>query len=1274
VAALPLTASGKLDRARLRQIEPESGDSPGDEEPPATPLEEQIAAIWAEVLEVERVGRHQSFFDLGGHSLLMARVLSRIEDRLALSLSLRAFMEGATVAQLAAVAGQVEAGEPPTTERPQRPQRPPQASRPSPTVPVPRPRATTDPTVTPPAPPVRTGRRFLLLSFAQERLWFLDQLHPRSTAYNVPWLLPLSMAPEPALLRRCLQEIVRRHAVLRTRFAVVEGQPRQQVLPSAEVPVGVVDLRGLPAPLPEAMTQWLSAAAAQQPFDVANGPHLRVTLFHFGRQQHLLAVIFHHLVADGWSVSLFQQELTSLYTAFAAGSDSPLPPLPLQYCDYAQEQRDRLASGELADQLAFWRAELADAPALLELPTDRPRPPVLSLAGGTLLFPLATSSAVGLRALSRSSGTTLFGAVLAAFSALLYRYSGQRDILVGSPTANRSRPQLETLIGFFTNTVVLRCRPEASLRFEDWVRHTGEVVLRALSHQEYPFERLVDALHSQRSLSYNPLFQVMLALHNMPSASVPVASVPSASAPTGRGATDDSTNPPPPLVGPAIGAKFDLTLNVSEAPDGMQCSLDFSTDLFDPTTAARMTQHLRVLIAGAVAQPQLTIGDLPLLPAAELRQVVVDWNRTAVDFAAPQLLHQMVERQASRDPRAVALVAGDEQMSYGRLDACAQRLAIRLRGYGVGPEVPVGVCMERSFELVVALLAVLKAGGAYVPFDPAYPPQRLASLHEQTGAPIVLVQESFRELWRDAPCKILVLGAHDLDEVGDADQDRRPLPPPSADNACYVIFTSGSTGAPKGVVIPHRAAVNHMVWMCRQWPLDAHELVLHKTAVSFDASVWEIFVPLASGARLYLAPPGVDRDPRELAGLLRRSGATVLQLVPSMAEALFAEPELARCDRLRRLFLGGEALPRALAERFFGLHSAELVNLYGPTEATIQAVVDVVPRATNSPTETQRPTAPIGRPIANLCAYVVDRRLRPLPIGIPGELLLGGAGVGRGYLQRPALTAERFIPDPFSDHQGGGRAGARLYRTGDRVRHLLDGRLEFLGREDDQVKLHGFRIEPGEIAAVLQGCPEVAEAAVVLREDRPGDPRLVAYVVPAGEAAALEPTLRRFLAERLPEHMVPSLFVLLSRLPRKPNGKLDRAALPEPGSARPHLESDYVAPATPVEEALAEIWQEVLGLDRVGANDRFFDLGGHSLLATQVLARLRETFDVDVPVRALFEQPSVAGLAAALMALAPHPQRVERIAELYLTVARMSEDEIDRRLAHGTHTREGRES
>ncbi|MCP4661388.1 MAG: amino acid adenylation domain-containing protein, partial [bacterium] len=1149
---------------------------------PGNPTEELLAGIWEEVLGVTRVGVHDNFFELGGHSLVATQVASRVRETFAVEVPLARIFEAPTLAELAGIieAAQLEQ----------------RGLRISPMVPAPR-------------------DQELPLSFAQQRLWFLYQLEPWTPAYNISVAVRLSGAVAAGIIERIFNEVVRRHEALRTTFTTAGGRPVQVIAERLRLPLPVADLDRLSDPRRETEALHLAGEEAQRLFDLTVGPLVRVTLLRLAEEDHVLLVTMHHIVSDGWSMGIFIRELSVLFEAFSRGNPSPLAELPLQYADFAQWQRRWLVGEVLEAETAYWRVELAGAPQHLDLPTDRPRPAVLSFRGRTREIALSKELSGALAAQSRDRDVTLFMTLLAAFATLLYRYSGREDIVVGSPIAGRNRRETEGLIGFFVNTLVLRTKLDGNPSFERLSAAVRQTALNAYAHQNVPFEQLVDELQPQRDPSLHPLFQVMFVLQNTP-----------------RSAFGSSELTLTPLTTERSTATFDLTLSLQENADGLSGSIEYSTDLFDEVTIDRMAGHLRSLLAGIAGRPDERLSDHPLLNSAEKHQLRSEWNDTRDGFSESLSLRERIERWAERTPDAPAVVFDDRRLSFRELDRRANQLAHSLRARGVGPEVLVGICVERSVEMVVAVLGVLKAGGGWLPLDPQYPRERLAFMLEETRVPVVLTQERLLGTLPEHEAQVVC-----LDRAVAVHGEGNPVDGVRPECVAYVIYTSGSTGRPKGVMITHRNLSNLAAAQAERFGLRPADRVLQFFSLSFDGSVWEIAMALAAGAALHLASQEDLLPGPPLLEVLNGRRITCITLPPSALAGLGVEnlPELAT------LIVAGEACPPELARQWSG--GRRFVNAYGPTETTVCATC-------GRHFGDQRLS--IGTPIANTRVYVLDRNLEMVPVGVAGELAIAGTGVARGYRDRPDLSAERFVPDPYC---GDPAAGERLYRTGDLARRLPDGTIEFLGRIDHQVKLRGFRIELGEIEAILGEHPAVRETAVVVHELD----QLVAFVV-SDEEPALEMALRDLMKATLPGFMVPSALVFLDALPLTPSGKVDRAALGRrAGPARDALRADFVAPADPTEELLVGIWAEVLQREQVGAEDDFFDLGGHSLLATQVVSRVRETFGVELPLLKLFEASTLAELARIVRSerqeargVAPPPLvPVERDQELPLSFA-----------------------
>ena len=1037
------------------------------------------------------------------------------------------------------------------------------------------------------------------LSFAQQRIWVLEQLQPGSVFYNmclpVHFLGPLNIGA----LEQSLTEVFRRHEALRTVFPIVDGQAVQLVTPAQPLHLPVTNLSHLPVDVREAETQRLINALTQESFDLERGPMWRARLLELGEEEHVVVLVVHHLVFDGWSRGVLTREVGLLYNAYLKGESSPLEELPMQYGSYARWQRQSLSGEMLDEQMQYWREQLGGELPVLELPADHPRPPVRTRRGASASIVLPRSLSDALKGLSRKEGATLFMTLLAAFQTLLYRYAGQSDLIVGTPISGRQQWETEQLIGFFVNTVVLRTQVNGNLKLRDLLAQNREVVLQAHDHQDLPFEKLVDALQPKRDLSHTPIFQVMFAFMNAPEQAIEMPAMALR-----------------PLKYESRMAEFDLTLNLADSESGLLGALEYNRDLFDADTIVRMVGHYRTLLESMVADPEQTAGELQLLTVDEQEQLV-KWNQTQTDYGPHRCLHEMFEAQVERTPEAVALVYEGQQLTYRELNRRANQLGHYLQRQGVGPEVLVGILMERSLELVIGLLGVLKAGGAYVPLDPGYPEERLRTMVTDAGIAVVLTQERVAGALAE-PGVPVVCFERDWEQIG-AQSEANPESAVVAKNLAYVIHTSGSTGTPKGAMNTHRAIGNRLYWMQQRYLLSEADRVLQKTPTSFDVSVWEFFWPLLEGARLVLARPGGHQDPEYLLGLIEREQISTLHFVPSMLQQFLAQSGVReQCESVRQVMCSGEALSLELQERYFEVLSAPLHNLYGPTEAAVDVTSWECQR------DERGTSVPIGEPIANVEVYVLDEQMRLAPVGVVGQLYLGGECVGRGYVRQAGLTAERFIPHPYSRV-----GGERLYRTGDEGRYRADGNLEYVGRADQQVKLRGYRIELGEIEAVLSQHEAVQEAVVVVQAEAGEQKRLVAYVVSSGEAQPTTSELRQFMQQRLPMYMLPSVFVFLEALPLTTNGKLNRKAFPAPDHSRPQLAEAMVFAQTPVEERLAAIWSECLGIEQVGIHDNFFELGGDSILSIQVVAKANQE-GMHLTPSQLFEYQTIAELAAVV--------------------------------------------
>jgi len=1146
-----------------------------------TYLQEQVARILK--VTSSQLNLQQPLTSLGLDSLLVFELKNRIEADFGVAVSVANLLQSASIAQLAMqVLEQISA-----------------APIESALQPVPR-------------------NRDLPLSFAQERLWFLDQLQPGSPFYNLCGAVRIAGQLNLTALTQSLNEILKRHEALRTRFVMADGHPVQVIAPVSNLTLPVIDLSEQSEAEREIEVKRLATEEARSPFDLSQELLLHAKLLRLAEVEHMLLLTTHHIVFDGWSMGVFMRELAALYEAFSTGKSALLLELPIQYADFAIWQRQWLQGEVLETQLSYWKQQLSGNLPVLELPTDFPRSAVQTFRGARQNFELPQTLTEELKTLSQREGATLFMTLLAAFKTLLYRYIGTEDILVGSPIANRNRAEIEKLIGFFTNTLVLRTDLSGNPSFRELLSRVREVALGAYAHQDLPFEKLVEELQPQRHLSHSPLFQVSFVLQ-----STLMPTLESSGLTLNFQEVDTGT------------AKFDLTLFLEDTNQGLVGTMEYNTDLFHASTITRMLGYFSNLLEGIVANPNQCLSDLPLLTAAEQHQLLVEFNQNPKFHSQgepgneEQCIHQLFEAQVEQTPDAVAVVFQDQQLTYRELNRRANQLAYYLRSrsvatgnsLGVGPEVMVGICMERSLEMLVGLLGILKAGGAYLPLDPAYPKERLAFMLQDAQVPVLLTQAQLVATLPEHQAKVLCLDT-DWEAIGGFATDiENPISGVTADNLAYVIYTSGSTGKPKGTMISHRGLANYLTWCSQAYAVEKGQGVPVHSSISFDMTITGLFSPLLVGSRVELLPEDKGIETLSIA-LRNKSNYSLVKITPAQLELLRHQlsPQEA-AGRTRAFIIGGENL-LAQSITFWQEFAPDtiLVNEYGPTETVVGCCIYQVPNDKH-----QSGSIPIGSPIANTQLYILDRHLQPVPIGVPGELYIGGAGVARGYLNRPELTAEKFIPSPWGD-----QIGARLYKTGDLACYQPDGTIEFLGRIDQQVKLRGFRIELGEIETILEQHPAVREVVVLDREDEPGNKCLVAYVVPSQESVPTESELSGFLKEKLPKYMIPSAFVMLDALPLTPNGKVDRRALPAPEGLRPELAAAYLAPQSEVERSIAKVWQTVLRLEKVGIHDNFFDLGGHSLLMVQVHSKLRAMFDQEISVVELFEYPTIHSLAKHL--------------------------------------------
>ncbi|MFL5705776.1 MAG: non-ribosomal peptide synthetase [Ktedonobacteraceae bacterium] len=1045
------------------------------------------------------------------------------------------------------------------------------------------------------------------LSFSQQRLWFFDQLEPNSAAYNMPAVVSLRGKLDVPGLERSLREIAQRHEILRTTFVNQEGHLVQVAEPSAQVSLPVTDLRDVPEEERDAQVQKLVSEEIQRPFDLHQGPLMRVLLLRLAEQEYVLVVTMHHIISDGWSMGVLVRELAALYPAFAQGQQATLPELPLQYADYATWQRERLQGEYLEEQLDFWRELLADAPTILELPTDYRRPAVQTYRGAQQTQQLPETLTEQLKELSRQEGATLFMTLLTAFGVLLARYSGQEDLLIGSPIANRNWHEVEGLIGLFVNTLVLRCNVRGNPSFREALHRVREMVIDGFAHQELPFEKLVEVLQPERDLSRSPLYQVVFILQNVPMPPLDLLDTQLSVL-----ESDNKTS------------KFDLTLTIMETEQGLLASFEYNTDLFEAATIERMANHYRILLEGIVANADQHITDLPLLSIQERERLLLAWNDTRTDFSgdSSQLLEgRLFEEQVERTPEAEAVICGQERLSYRELNQRSNQLARYLQKQGVGSDVLVGICIERSLDMMVGLLGILKAGGAYVPLDPTYPKHWLSFIVEDTRVPVLLTHQRLVADLPEHRAQVICLDADWSKVAGESTANITSTV--NGDNLSYVAYTSGSTGKPKGVMNTRRGHVNYLLWAAKAYGAEAGNGSLVHSSFAFDFTNTTLFPPLLVGRSVMLLSEASAIEAL-VPALKSCADLSLIKITPvhlALLNQLLSSEEFS--GRTSTLVVGADQLlPEAIEPWQKFAPDTRLFNEYGPTETVDGCSAYQITPDSNF---NMVGSVPIGRPIANTQFYVLDATMQPVPVGVPGELYIGGAGVARGYLNRPELTAEKFVPHPFSEVPG-----ARLYRTGDVVRYLPDGNAEFLGRVDHQVKIRGYRVEPGETESVLGQHHNVREVFVMVREDTPGDKRLVAYLVPEDQEAFDVSELRSFVKEYLPDYMVPSYFITLDTLPLSQNGKVDRNALPAPEGDRPDVGVTYIPPQTSLERNLVSIWQEVLHLDKVGTQDNFFDLGGHSLLLVEIQSKLRDVLQQEITLVDLFQYPTISTLAKYL--------------------------------------------
>jgi amino acid adenylation domain-containing protein len=1207
---LPKGPSGKVQRLKL--LDPAVleavaataqpvAETPLAENTSGQSIEQIIAGAWAEVLGVPEVDPQTNFFALGGHSLMAIQCLSKLRDRLPIVLSLADFFENSTVAEQAALvrkrlhpAASAQQQESANWEQSLLSQFVPAAEQQS----------------IPHLDPSEPHR----LSPAQQGLWFLEQLNRDTPVYNESEAVRLTGELNVEALEKAMNMVVDAQPALRSTIQLINDAPHAVVHPGWPLRFKHIDLSALPRAEREAEAERLLVAEPRLPYRLEAEPGIRVTLLKLGAHEHVLILMMHHLVCDWASEGIIWRQLSAAYRALINGQAAALKAAPITFGDYAVYQHQQLEANSHAADLDYWEQTLKGAPPLLELPADRPRPPMMTYSGDRLRWKLNNTLTEALRDTSRREKTSLFTIFAAALDTLLFRYSGSEDILLGIPMADRDHAELDSVVGYLLRMHVLRASLSPDMSFRDLLTRVQKAALDMYLHRAAPFDQIVQRLKHERNLSYTPVFQVVLNWRDRDQMLNFIGL---------EGLAIES------LMAHAATTKFDLLFTATDTGDEIWLELEYNTDLFDCHRIQRMLGHYQTVLEAVSTDTAATLATIPILSETERNQLLFGWNDTNVEYPRDRCLHTIIEDQTERTPEATAVVFEHISLTYRELNKRANQLARSLQELGVGPDTMVGICVERSLEMVVGLLGILKAGGAYVPLDPEYPKDRLSFMLDDAGTSILLTQSSLQQSLPPYSGKVISLDADwPLIAERDGSNVNSPVKP---EHLAYMIYTSGSTGRPKGAMNTHEGIVNRLLWMQDEYRLTSSDRVLQKTPFSFDVSVWEFFWPLMTGACLVVARPGGHKDGVYLSDLIHKEKITTLHFVPSMLSAFLEQHGLeSSCASVERVICSGEALPLELQERFFSLMPAELHNLYGPTEAAVDVTYWPCRRDSNLR------SVPIGRPIANIQIYIVDRNVQPVPIGVPGELHIGGIGLARGYHKRPELTAEKFIANPFSS-----RPGARLYKTGDLARFMPDGSIEYLGRMDNQLKIRGLRVELGEIESVLAQHPAVREAAVVARQDTPGDVRLVAYVAAADDQVI--PVLRNLLGDQLPEYMVPSEFVLLEKLPLTPNGKLDRKALPAPEVERPKLGAGRTAPGNPTEKVLAEIWSKALGLEKVGIHDNFFDLGGHSVLLARVQGQISRELAVRISIVEMYQYPTINSLAKRISRPSAESERLRKV-------------------------------
>ncbi|MGD9898610.1 MAG: amino acid adenylation domain-containing protein, partial [Calditrichaceae bacterium] len=1054
------------------------------------------------------------------------------------------------------------------------------------------------------------------LSYSQQRLWFLYQFEPRSSAYNIPAALRLKGKPDLKALEKSIDSIITRHEILRTTFTTVNGTPMQVISNDSGENLTIADLSRYPAAKKESVLMKKITEESRIPFDLNKGPLCRISLFRLSESDYVLFFVMHHIIADGWSIGIFLKEFSEYYKHFVEEKPCNLPELSIQYADFAKWQRDRLDGKDRGKLLHYWKSVLGDHVPVLQFPTDFARPAIKTYNGSRQEIMLNPDILNRVKKFSAENSITPYISLLTVFYLLMYRYTNQTDITVGTPIANRNRAETENLIGFFVNTLVIRASISKSDTGRDLVQKVKSAVMGAFNHQDLPFEMLVEELHPERSMNHTPLFQVMFTYQNETSVSMELPGLNMKSIPI----ESDS-------------AKFDLSFTAAESAGHLSVSFEFDTDLFLPDTIKRMLNHFQVLLNAFLQNPNQNISTLPVLSGSEIKTLTQEWNSHTVDFPMNLCLHRIFEKSADAHPDQYAVISGESKMTFDELNSKANRLAYRLQKLGAGPESIIAFCMERSPEMIISILGILKSGGAYLPLDPSYPEERIAFMLKDSGSKILITNEQFSEKLKDE--NILIINTDEIPENNQVKESQNPEINMNPANLAYIIYTSGTTGLPKGVMIQHRSAVNLMKNLEKSIyePLGEERLNISLNApISFDASVQQL-VMMFKGHSLIIIPDEVRGEGKLMVSYLKKHRVDLLDCVPSQLKLLISAGLLNDPEWVPSALLpGGEAIDESTWNMLAGLPSTATYNMYGPTECTVDSTICPV-RSFNS-----RPT--IGKPIVNARFYILDENCRPVPVGAVGELYIGGEGLARGYLARPALSGEKFLPDPFSVEPG-----SRMYKTGDLVRYRNDASIEFLGRIDHQVKVRGFRIELGEIENNIVSHSAVKDAVVVVRERVTGDKRIAAYMITENSSKPSVPDLREFLKQKLPEYMLPNLFVWVDEFPKTPNGKIDRGALPEPDESAMGSGREFIQPRSDSEKKLAEIYSDILGVDKTGANDDFFNLGGHSLLATRLISGIRDEFGIEIPLRTIFENPVIQSLAKTIdmTGSSKHYQSITRV-------------------------------